>query len=80
MQMLGERAKKIADAGISSLWMPPPSDAVSPQGYLPRDLYNLNSKYGSEGDLRECLALLRENGIKTVADIVLNHRCAHSQV
>ena len=38
----------IADAGITSVWLPPPSDSVSPQGYLPRDLYDLNSAYGSE--------------------------------
>lgn len=27
------------------------ADSVSEQGYMPRDLYNLNSKYGSEHDL-----------------------------
>lgn len=79
-QVICERAKRIADAGISSLWLPPPSDAVSAQGYLPRDLYNLHSKYGTETELRECLKVLHDNSIKTVADIVLNHRCAHSQV
>ena len=39
---------KIADDGITVLWLPPPSDSVSPQGYLPRDLYDLDSAYGSE--------------------------------
>ena len=62
------------------MWLPPPSDAVSAQGYLPRDYYNLNSKYGSEADLRELLAVMHENGVKAIADIVINHRCAHFQV
>ena len=31
--------------------LPAAADSVSEQGYMPRDLYNLNSRYGSEGDL-----------------------------
>ena len=67
-------------AGFTALWLPPPSDSVSQQGYLPRDLYNLNSCYGSEGDLRDCISVLHENNLKVIADIVINHRCAHTQV
>ena len=59
--------------------MPPPSDSVSPQGYLPRDLYELNSQYGSEADLRAAIRALHDVGIKAVADVVVNHRCAHFQ-
>ena len=70
----------IAEAGFTAVWLPPPSDAVSAQGYLPRDLYNLNSKYGTEAELRELLAVMHENGVKGIADIVINHRCAHFQV
>ncbi len=47
-QVLREQVPKIADDGITVLWLPPPSDSVSPQGYLPRDLYDLDSAYGSE--------------------------------
>ena len=70
----------IARAGFTSVWLPPPSDSVSPQGYLPRDIYNLNSAYGSEGELRELLYELRDHELKAIADIVINHRCAHFQV
>ena len=70
----------IAKAGFTSVWLPPPSDSVSPQGYLPRDLWSLNSAYGSEGDLRELLRELKDHELKAVADIVINHRCAHFQV
>ena len=50
------------------------------QGYLPRDLYDLNSKFGSEAELRDAISLYHELGLKVIADIVINHRCAHYQV
>jgi maltooligosyltrehalose synthase len=67
-------------AGFSAIWMPPPSESVSPQGYLPTDLYNLTSQYGSEAELRECISALHAAGLKVLADIVINHRCASTQV
>ena len=45
LQKLIESAKKLADAGITSLWRPPPSDAVSAQGYLPRSPPPLSSPF-----------------------------------
>lgn len=68
-----------SDAGFSAIWLPPPTDSVSPEGYLPRDLYDLNSKYGTEAELRGLIATLHEHGLKAIADIVINHRCAHYQ-
>lgn len=79
-QVLQGQAQAIAEAGFTSVWMPPPSDAVSDQGYLPRDLYNLDSKYGSQAELRNCISVIHENNLKAIADIVINHRCAHAQV
>lgn len=76
---LAGMAPAIAAAGFTSVWLPPSSDAVSPQGYLPRDLYDLNSKYGTEAELRDAIAVLHELGLKAIADIVINHRCAHYQ-
>jgi hypothetical protein len=32
---LQEQVNKMAEAGISHLWLPPPSRSVSPEGYMP---------------------------------------------
>jgi glycosidase len=45
-----------------------------PQGYLPAQLYQLQSSYGSEQQLRQLLAGLKQAGISPLADIVINHR------
>eukprot|EP00239_Pterosperma_sp_CCMP1384_P006863 CAMPEP_0197854428 /NCGR_PEP_ID=MMETSP1438-20131217/24657_1 /TAXON_ID=1461541 /ORGANISM="Pterosperma sp., Strain CCMP1384" /LENGTH=767 /DNA_ID=CAMNT_0043469163 /DNA_START=187 /DNA_END=2490 /DNA_ORIENTATION=+ len=76
---LATRLDEFKDAGYTAMWLPPPSTSVSEQGYLPTDLYNLNSKYGSEEDLKNLLRRMRERELKSVADIVINHRCASSQ-
>lgn len=41
------------------------------------DLYwfnNYNSSFGTEEDLRKMIATFKENGIGTIADVVINHR------
>ena len=49
---LGGRAEALAGLGVTVVWLPPPTDSVSPEGYLPRDLYCLDSAYGSARELR----------------------------
>jgi hypothetical protein len=44
------------------------------QGYMPGQLYNLNSKYGTKEDLAQLLKALNAAGIVPMADIVINHR------
>ncbi len=51
-QEVTEQANHFASLGITCVWLPPFTESVSPQGYMPLDLYNLNSCYGSEEDLR----------------------------
>ena len=72
-------APRLRDLGFTTVWLPPPTDSVSEEGYMPQDLYNLDSKYGSMRDLRACVAALHDCGIKSLGDAVLNHRCAGAQ-
>lgn len=69
----------LAEAGFTSLWLPPPSNSLAPQGYLPKDLYCLDSDYGTENDLRNLLQLISSKGLRPMADIVINHRAANMQ-
>lgn len=78
-KVLKSQAEDWLQAGFTAVWLPPPTDSVSQQGYLPRDLYDLNSAYGSEEDLRDLLTTLKDKGLKPLADVVINHRCAHYQ-
>lgn len=42
---LKEKAAELSSLGFTVIWLPPPTDSVSPEGYMPRDLYNLDSRY-----------------------------------
>ncbi|KAG5250267.1 alpha-amylase [Salix suchowensis] len=44
----GNLEKKVADiakSGFTSAWLPPPANSFAPEGYLPQNLYNINSSY-----------------------------------
>jgi alpha-amylase len=42
---LKERASELSSLGFTVIWLPPPTESVSLEGYMPKDLYNLNSRY-----------------------------------
>lgn len=72
--VLKNNAVEIKNGKFDLVWLPPMSDAASHDGYLPRQLYVLNSKYGTEQQLRDAIAALKANNLKVIADIVINHR------
>ena len=84
-KFLKENAKKIKDAGIDGLWLPPMCKGGGDQdvGYGIYDLWDLGefdqkgtvrTKYGTKKELLEAINELHKNKIKVYADVVLNHK------
>lgn len=84
-KLLKENAKKIKDAGIDALWLPPMCKGGDDQdvGYGIYDLWDLGefdqkgtvrTKYGTKKELLEAIDELHKNHIKVYADVVLNHK------
>lgn len=42
---LRKKAEELSSLGFTVVWLPPPTESISPEGYMPKDLYNLNSRY-----------------------------------
>jgi alpha-amylase len=71
-RILEENAATIKSAGFTWIWFPPPSDSLSPQGYIPRRWNVLDSAYGRESELRTAIQALHP--VQALADVVINHR------
>ncbi|KAL4569568.1 hypothetical protein LXL04_025209 [Taraxacum kok-saghyz] len=76
---LQEKIDELAALGFTVVWLPPPTESISPEGYMPRDLYNLNSRYGNVEELKALVKKFHQAGIRVLGDAVINHRCAHHQ-
>ncbi|CAK8540799.1 unnamed protein product [Lathyrus sativus] len=76
---MASKAADLSKCGVTAVWLPPPTESVAPQGYMPSDLYNLNSSYGSMEELKHCIEELHSQDLLVLGDVVLNHRCAHKQ-
>ncbi|KAI3708906.1 hypothetical protein L2E82_38465 [Cichorium intybus] len=57
----------------------PKAADLSRCGYMPSDLYKLNSAYGTQEELRYCIEEMHNQHLLALGDVVLNHRCAHKQ-
>lgn len=73
-QHVESKASDMKNAGINMIWLPPPSDAGSLEGYLPRELNNFANNYGTLPEHQSLLSTLDALGIEAIADIVVNHR------
>ena len=83
---LAEEAPKLASLGITALWLPPAYKGIGGKdevGYAVYDVYDLGefdqkgtikTKYGSKDEYLNCIMRLKQNGIESYADIVLNHK------
>lgn len=84
-QRLRDDALHLAEMGVSGVWLPPCTKAISSNdvGYAVYDLYDLGefdqkgsirTKYGTKQELQETIKALHENNLKVYADVVLNHK------
>ena len=81
-----KEAEKLAELGITALWLPPAYKGMGGKdevGYAVYDLYDLGefnqkgtikTKYGSKEEYLNCIMTLKQAGIESYADIVLNHK------
>lgn len=81
-----EQAPHLASLGVTQVWLPPAyksAKGVNEPGYAVYDLYDLGefdqqgtvrTRWGTVQEYLECIQAFHENGIKVLADIVLNHK------
>ena len=81
-----KETKHLENIGVTHLWLPPAYKGASGKsdvGYGVYDLYDLGefdqkgsipTKYGTKDEYLEAIKTLRENNIKVLADVVLNHK------
>ena len=61
---------------INLVWVPQSGkcqETTQVMGYTPYYYFNQNSSFGSEKELRSMIKTFKDNGIGTIADVVINH-------
>jgi len=71
-RIVRENALNIRKAGYTHIWLPPASDSLAPQGYIPRRWFDFHSAYGNLAELKQALQAL--GPVAALADVVVNHR------
>ena len=70
---------------FTCIWLPPSASAEGNTtvggnnvGYHPRIWNDQNSCWGTAADLKTLVSTLHDNGVKVIADIVVNHRAGYT--
>ncbi len=83
---VAKNAEELAEMGITAIWLPPAYKGIGGKdevGYGVYDLYDLGefdqkgtikTKYGAKDEYINCIQVLKQSGIESYADIVLNHK------
>lgn len=81
-----EQAQRLADLGITHIWLPPAyksAGGTGEPGYAVYDLYDLGefdqkntvrTKYGTKDEYLQCIKAIHDRKMGVLADIVLNHK------
>lgn len=71
---LTERIDYLAELGVTCLWLMPfyPTPGRD-DGYDVTDLFGVDGRLGTHGDLVELLRAAKDRGIRVIADLVVNH-------
>ncbi len=85
-KQLAEKAEQLAEAGITSLWLPPAYKGASgghDVGYGVYDLFDLGefdqkgsvrTKYGTRDEYLAAIKAVQKSGMRVYADVVFNHK------
>lgn len=65
--------------GIQGIWLSPIFASPSYHKYDATDYYKVDTKFGTEEDLRELVELCHERNVKVILDLVINHTSSSNQ-
>ena len=61
------------DLGIQGIWLSPIFESPTYHKYDATDYYKVDSKFGTEEDLKQLVELCHERNVKVILDLVVNH-------
>ena len=83
---IAKNSENLSRSGVTAVWLPPAYKGIGGEeevGYGVHDVYDLGefdqkatikTKYGSKDEYINAIKVLKQNGIESYADIVLNHK------